>query len=273
MARNVALDAMRKRPTFSLDSDQADGVRASSASVEPSPYTVAARTQDAERLAHSLQTLEPIYREALVLRFQEDLSLQEISEIVGAPVSTVASRIYRGLATLRPHFKGDTAMKLDHHNKFQHMIDESLAGVLSAKKEQSLRVHLSTCSACREYLSTSNRVIAGLSGFSFECNPTLNAKILAVLRLQAEDGRGMHERATGTMRLHNVPFRSWAAFALALLMSLVGSGLMYQMAQRLVSTDSASAHIQAGVLLFWLLPSLCAAFCLLAPPDQNRGIA
>jgi RNA polymerase sigma-70 factor (ECF subfamily) len=109
VARNIALDAMRKRPKFSLDSNEADGVRSWPASRESSPYTLAARTQDAERLAHSLQTLEPVYREAIVLRFQEDLSLQEISVIVGAPVSTVASRIYRGLATLRPQFEGDTA--------------------------------------------------------------------------------------------------------------------------------------------------------------------
>jgi RNA polymerase sigma-70 factor (ECF subfamily) len=94
---------------FSLDASEGDGVRSSPASGEPSPYALAARTQDAERLAYLLQTLEPVYREALVLRFQEDLSLQEISVIVGAPVSTVASRIYRGLATLRPQFEGDTA--------------------------------------------------------------------------------------------------------------------------------------------------------------------
>ncbi len=109
VARNIALDAMRKRPMLSLDSNEEDRVRSAPASGEPSPYTLAARTQDAERLARSLQTLEPVYREALVLRFQEDLSLQEISVIVGAPVSTVASRIYRGLATLRPQFDGETA--------------------------------------------------------------------------------------------------------------------------------------------------------------------
>jgi RNA polymerase sigma-70 factor, ECF subfamily len=110
VARNIAVDAMRKRRTLSLDSDDDDGrVWASPASDEPSPYKLAARTEDAERLAHSLQALEPVYREALVLRFQEDLSLQEISVIVGAPVSTVASRIYRGLATLRPQFEGETA--------------------------------------------------------------------------------------------------------------------------------------------------------------------
>ncbi len=109
VARNIALDAMRKQPMFSLDSGEESDVCASPASGAPSPYTLAARTQDAERLAHSLQTLEPVYREALVLRFQENLSLQEISVIVGAPVSTVASRIYRALATLRPQFEGERA--------------------------------------------------------------------------------------------------------------------------------------------------------------------
>src|ERR1700678_514426 len=109
VARNTALDAMRKRPMFSLDSKDDDGVRPSPASNAPSPFTLAARTEGADRLAHSLQALEPVYREVLVLRFQEDLSLQEISAIVGAPVSTVASRIYRGLATLRPQFQGEPA--------------------------------------------------------------------------------------------------------------------------------------------------------------------
>ena len=110
VARNIAVDAMRKRQNLSLDSDDDDGrPPPSPASSEPSPFTLAARTEEADRLAHSLQALDPVHREALVLRFQEDLSLQEISAIVGAPVSTVASRIYRGLATLRPQFEGETA--------------------------------------------------------------------------------------------------------------------------------------------------------------------
>jgi RNA polymerase sigma-70 factor, ECF subfamily len=110
VARNIAVDAMRRRQNLSLDSDDDDGrLPPSPASREPSPFTLASRTEDADRLAHSLQTLDPVHREALVLRFQEDLSLQEISAIVGAPISTVASRIYRGLATLRPQFEGETA--------------------------------------------------------------------------------------------------------------------------------------------------------------------
>lgn len=109
IARNIAVDAMRQRRIFSLDSNDDGGVRPAPASDEPSPFALASRTDDADRLARSLETLEPVYREALILRFQEDLSLQEISAIAGAPVSTVASRIYRGLATLRPRFEGKTS--------------------------------------------------------------------------------------------------------------------------------------------------------------------
>lgn len=104
IARNLAVDDLRKRRTLSLDSTQ-DGDSDTAApplvSMEPSPFLQAARSEDAQRLASSLQTLEPACREALVLRFQEELSLQEISTIADAPVSTVASRIYRALATLR----------------------------------------------------------------------------------------------------------------------------------------------------------------------------
>ena len=104
VARNLALDYMRKRPTFSLDSKDSpepDLESRSPVSPAPSPFEQAARTEDAHRLAHSLQMLEPLFREALVLRFQEDLSLQEMADVIGTSVSTVSSRIYRGLAALR----------------------------------------------------------------------------------------------------------------------------------------------------------------------------
>ena len=109
IARNLAIDHMRKRRIFSLDSN-AEGEQDTALHMPlptPLPHS---RWQRALRmpsaLASSLQTLEPIYREALVLRFQEELSLQEISGVVGAPVATVASRIYRGLRTLRSQLEG-----------------------------------------------------------------------------------------------------------------------------------------------------------------------
>jgi RNA polymerase sigma-70 factor, ECF subfamily len=45
-------------------------------------------------------------REAIVLRFHEDLSLEEIAAVTHAPLGTVKSRIYRGLNALMPRLKG-----------------------------------------------------------------------------------------------------------------------------------------------------------------------
>jgi RNA polymerase sigma-70 factor (ECF subfamily) len=101
IARNVAIDDLRRRQNVSLET-------AGTERLDPtSPFVSAARNQEAARLATALGALEPIYREALLLRFQEDLSLQEIGNLIGAPVPTVASRIRRGLERLRLHWKGD----------------------------------------------------------------------------------------------------------------------------------------------------------------------
>jgi hypothetical protein len=76
------------------------------------------------------------------------------------------------------------------------------------------------------------------------------------------------------MRQHKVQFKIWAAFAVALLMSFVGSALVYQVAKLLtVPMHFDTAQVQAGVLIFWLLPSFCSALRLLAAPGENRGIA
>jgi len=102
IARNLALDLLRKKQNPSLAEVGETGTEAVPPSAAgPSPFEAAARSEDAARLAGALTALEPIYREALMLRFQEDMSLQEIANIVQAPVSTVSSRIYRGLAVLR----------------------------------------------------------------------------------------------------------------------------------------------------------------------------
>jgi len=102
VARHLAIDFLRRRREVSLDAED-DGrpVVMAPVSEMPSPFVLAARTEDAERLAAALQGLQAMYREALVLRFMEDMSLQEIAAVANAPVPTVAARIYRGLATLR----------------------------------------------------------------------------------------------------------------------------------------------------------------------------
>ncbi len=166
-------------------------------------------------------------------------------------------------------------MNVDFHERFQRMVDESLAGNIAVEKQQSLREHLATCVPCQEYLNASNRVISGLSGFSFEVNPNLNAKVLAALRLQAQQTPSAHPGHLQFMRQHNVQFKIWAAFAVALMLSFVGSALVYLMVTRLaVPMYFDIAQVQTGVLVFWLLPSFCAAaLCLFAARGQKRGIA
>ena len=70
------------------------------------------------------------------------------------------------------------------HERFQHMIDETLAD--PGQEEPSLRQHLQSCTQCQEYLNANNRAIAGLGGFSFAVDPSLNAKVSASLRLRAQ---------------------------------------------------------------------------------------
>ena len=111
IARNLAIDYLRKKrnvvETASLPNDRDAMLLLPSSG--PSPFEAAARSQDAMHLAGRLQILAPLYREALLLRFQEDMSLPDIAQVVGAPVTTVSSRIYRGLATLRSAFEeGDS---------------------------------------------------------------------------------------------------------------------------------------------------------------------
>lgn len=111
IARNLAIDYLRKKrkavEAASLPNDP-DAVLLLSSS-GPSPFEAAARSEDAMRLAGRLQILPPLYREALLLRFQEDLSLAEMVQVLGAPTTTVTSRIYRGLAALRSAFEeGDS---------------------------------------------------------------------------------------------------------------------------------------------------------------------
>jgi RNA polymerase sigma-70 factor (ECF subfamily) len=49
----------------------------------------------------ALGQVPALYREVLLLRFQEELQLEEIAAVLSTPVSTVKSRLYRGLAALR----------------------------------------------------------------------------------------------------------------------------------------------------------------------------
>ncbi|ADW70214.1 RNA polymerase, sigma-24 subunit, ECF subfamily [Granulicella tundricola MP5ACTX9] len=105
IARNLVIDLSRKRQMASLDemSEAGDDERPFEVAIdEPSPLDQFAVREDRAEVAEVLLKLEPNYREVLVLRFHEEMSLEEIASFTKAPLSTVKSRLYRGLAALKP---------------------------------------------------------------------------------------------------------------------------------------------------------------------------
>jgi len=105
IARNLVIDLSRKRQMASLDemSEAGEDERPFEVAIDgPSPLEQFASREERAEVAEVLLKLEPNYREVLMLRFHEEMSLEEIASVTRAPLSTVKSRLYRGLAALKP---------------------------------------------------------------------------------------------------------------------------------------------------------------------------
>ncbi|QMV19091.1 sigma-70 family RNA polymerase sigma factor [Granulicella sp. 5B5] len=105
IARNLVIDLSRKRTMASLDEMREGGDDERPFEIaedSPSPLEQFEVRENASEIAAVLLTLEPSYREVLTLRFHEEMSLEEIAGVTRAPLSTVKSRLYRGLAALKP---------------------------------------------------------------------------------------------------------------------------------------------------------------------------
>jgi RNA polymerase sigma-70 factor, ECF subfamily len=102
------IDYRRKRTCASLDElfeGSSDDDRPMSFEIsdnQPTPFDRYASGEDRERISEALLQVDTLYREVLVLRFHEELSLQEIATVTRAPLSTVKSRLYRGMAAIKP---------------------------------------------------------------------------------------------------------------------------------------------------------------------------
>lgn len=104
VARNLTIDHMRRKKLVPMESLETgpDEQPIDPASELPSPFDALSASETQERIAGALATVHPLYRETVVLRFQQELSLAEIAQMVGVPVPTVKSRLYRGVMALRP---------------------------------------------------------------------------------------------------------------------------------------------------------------------------
>ncbi|HUL14496.1 MAG TPA: sigma-70 family RNA polymerase sigma factor [Terriglobales bacterium] len=112
IARNLVLDWHRRKKPQSLEAlagpedsapfDLADDK-------QPSALQKVLNSEAVTGVHTSLEKLPIVYREVLILRFQEEMQLEEIASVLNAPLSTVKSRLYRGLEVMRSSMQGGAA--------------------------------------------------------------------------------------------------------------------------------------------------------------------
>lgn len=105
IARNLVIDQARRKTCASLDEmrEVDEGERPFEVVSEGrSPLDNALSGQVSHSITRALAKLDRAHREVLVLRFHEELTLEEIADLTKAPLSTIKSRLYRGMAALKP---------------------------------------------------------------------------------------------------------------------------------------------------------------------------
>lgn len=109
VARNLTIDSLRRLRPASLDAlaDPEDG----GAPFEPAdrratPFEELAAGETRDHMVTLLASMPAAYREVLVLRFQEEMPLEEIAGVLNTPLGTVKSRLYRAMELMRDKLEG-----------------------------------------------------------------------------------------------------------------------------------------------------------------------
>jgi RNA polymerase sigma-70 factor (ECF subfamily) len=104
IAHNVAIDYLRRsRPLLlSIDDDETgrDMSDVLADNRAPTAFDRAAQRDFREDLDAALATLRPEFRRLVVMRYLEDMSYEDIAEVVDLPLGTVKSHLHRARAAL-----------------------------------------------------------------------------------------------------------------------------------------------------------------------------
>ncbi len=104
IAHNTCVDFLRARKPQALSIDDEDApleIEDKSDSVEEA-VGLKLQQEQAEKL---LASLPPLYREALLLQYRENLSGREMAQALGIPEGTVKIRLFRAKALMREKLK------------------------------------------------------------------------------------------------------------------------------------------------------------------------
>jgi len=105
LAKNE-LKRRRRRQLFSINSAKDDEQDFDIKDVQnPNPDILADAVIKNKFIQKALMKLNPIYREAVILRDIQDLPYEEIAKILNLSIGTVKSRINRGRAILQKYLK------------------------------------------------------------------------------------------------------------------------------------------------------------------------
>jgi RNA polymerase sigma-70 factor (ECF subfamily) len=88
-----------------LEQDAPGAAQTASASTADSPRVVAEQNETDALLQRCLDELPDHYRMTFVLRTVEDLSYEEIADVMGCPVGTVKSRLSQARVLLRDRLR------------------------------------------------------------------------------------------------------------------------------------------------------------------------
>ncbi|WP_138494896.1 RNA polymerase sigma factor SigW [Paenibacillus pinistramenti] len=106
IATNLCIDKLRKRkPSFSLDAELNDQDGTDGYSLIPgdnrTPESEFLLSETQQIIHQAIDGLPAKYKTIMILRYLQELSLQEIGDILNMPVTTVKTRVHRGREFLR----------------------------------------------------------------------------------------------------------------------------------------------------------------------------
>jgi RNA polymerase sigma factor (sigma-70 family) len=102
IVRNTSYTLLKKNRTADLTTTFDEEIHATGQE-SVSAATILEHAEDAELIKNAMNKLPAEFREILTLRHQEELSYQEIGEILKIPTGTVMSRLARARAKLREY--------------------------------------------------------------------------------------------------------------------------------------------------------------------------
>jgi RNA polymerase sigma-70 factor (ECF subfamily) len=107
IATNHCIDRLRKRKhtAYSLDAQMQDNDGNDYYSLLPSneetPEKLVVLSETQEQIRKAIESLPEKYKSVVILKYLHDMSLQEISDVLDMPVTTVKTRVHRGREFLR----------------------------------------------------------------------------------------------------------------------------------------------------------------------------